>query len=163
MSSLNESMGESIRGLEQGLSVCDNDGAAISATEDMKRSQRRRNIVTSILAQQEEQREMGICDPKGLKQCSMANTQWAHDRALDQAQKDFDDAVQVWREEPECAKILPEILSRMEQQKKSNSRRVGVLSMSRPIASTENDRKATLEIISQAVASALEELDDLEF
>jgi hypothetical protein len=160
-------MGESLRGLEHGLSVYDYDdgcwNGAISAAEDVNRSQRRKNIVSSILAQQEEQREMGINDPKGLKQCSMACTQWAHDRALDQAQKDFDDAVQVWREDPECAKLLPQILSRMEQQKKSTTRRVSVLSMAGGRASTAAERKATLETISSAVASALEELDDLEF
>jgi hypothetical protein len=165
LSAVDESNGESIRGLEHGLSVYDYDGGCWNGAIS-SRKQRRLSIVTSILAQQEELKEMGINDPKGLKQCSMACTQWAHDRAMDQAQKDFEDAVQVWKEDAACAELLSDILGRVGQQKRSSARRVSILSMAGErdsFASTAAERKATMETLSNAVASALEELDDLEF
>ncbi|CAB9521632.1 expressed unknown protein [Seminavis robusta] len=163
LTALNESIGESIRGLEHGLSSFDSEDAHWNGETQVDRSERRKNIVSTILAQQEEQREMGINDPKGLKQCSIAATQWAHDRALDQAQKDFTDAVEVWREDVQCAKILPSILNR-KAAKRASTRRVSLLSTGRDsMGSTAEQRRATLHTISQTVASALEELDDLDF
>ena len=160
---LDESLGESIRGLEHGLSVHDYDSgwnAAVADEFDMlDRSERRKNIVSTILTQQQEQKDAGIDDPKGLQVTSKACTQWARDRAMDVAQKDFEDACAVWREDVDCADLLPSILN-----KKTRRRRSSVLSATSDCSGmSASERMATLATISQTVASALEELDDLDF
>jgi hypothetical protein len=147
---------ESIRGLEHGLSLLDK--------EALDRSERRKNIVSTILAQQQEQKEAGIDDPKGLQVTSKACTQWARDRARDVADKDFADAVEVWREDAACNQLLPSILEKVKDS--SNARR-GSGFMTKPatakVRMTAAERRSTLECISKTVASALEELDDLDF
>ena len=157
---LDESMGESIRGLEHGLSVRDWDSGVLD-TDALDRSGRRKNIVSTILAQQQEQKDAGIDDPKGLSSTSKACTQWARDRALETAEKDFADAIQVWRQDAECNKLLPSILNK---KARGSRRRSSVMSGAADSAMmTAQERKATLDTISKTVASALEELEDLDF
>lgn len=162
LDALDASVGESIRGLEHGLSVRDFD-IAILDEAGLGRSERRKNIVDTILAQQQEQKDAGIDDPKGLQVTSKACTQWARDRALDTADKDFADAVEVWREDGECNKILPSILNK-KIRLSANKRRSSVMTAPADGSTmTAAERKATLDTISKTVASALEELDDLDF
>ena len=183
ISVVDESM-ESLRGLEHGLSVCDplydqevvtassrsslllllSDAdcaaAAVSLECPLGRSQRRKNIVTTILTQQREQKESGIDDAKGLQVTATACTQWARDRAVDQAQKDFDDAVQVWKEDAACASLLSSILNSKQKTTKKKPRRSSSL-VAAP--SDAEQRRMTLDSISATLATALEELEDLDF
>ena len=181
LSTLDEANGESIRGLEHGLSVFDHDGLASSSSSDkdfddahhigapLDRSQRRKNIVHTILSQQQEQRESGIDDPIGLQVTSKACTQWARDRAIEQAIKDFEDALQIWRQDEQCAKLLPSILEKKHNRGLFSRKPTSLLSSMSPSANTiksmtsAEECKATLDNISRTVASALEELDDLDF
>ena len=178
---VDESMGESLRGLEHGLSVRDrHDEEAVAATVDassalsdadsaaasasvsspLGRSQRRKNIVATILSQQNEQKESGIDDAKGLQVTATACTQWARDRAVDQAQKDFDDAVQVWKEDAACAFLLSSILNKKTKRTSIRMRRSSSL-VAAP--SDAEQRKMTLDSIQSTLANALEELEDLDF
>jgi len=166
LSLLDEALGESIRGLEHGLSVFDQDGtsssaldegdnASVTALASLDRSQRRKNIVETILCQQHEQKESGIYDVKGLQVTSAACTQWARDRAQDQAKKDFDDAVKVWKEDALCAALLPSMLKK--------KKRISVIRRSGSLTSEAERRKTALDSISATLSSALEELDDIDF
>lgn len=158
---LDENSGESIRGLEHGLSVRDFD-CAILDDDALDRSGRRKSIVNTILAQQQEQKDAGIDDPKGLEVTSKACTQWARDRALETAEKDFADAIAVWREDAECNELLPSMLNK--KSRRQSTRRSSVMSVSSDCAMmSASERKATLDTISKTVASALEELQDLDF
>ena len=171
LSLLDEALGESIRGLEHGLSVYDkedtSDGgegdSATTTASSLDRSQRRKNIVETILSQQHEHKESGIDDPKGLQVTSNACTQWARDRAREQAQKDFDDAVQVWKEDATCASLLPSVLQKKESHTSIFRKTTSLLSAPAIKTSEAEQRQATLNTISTTLACALEELDDLDF
>lgn len=150
ISVLDESQAECFRGLEDGLS-CDEE---VTDAEDLPlgRSQRRKNIIQSILAQQQETKELGLEDPKGLQVTCSSQTKWARDRAKDQGQKDFETALHVWMEDDYCAKMLPAIVSK----EKVEIMNGGLL------AETPQERRATLDMVAYTVSSALAELEDMD-
>jgi len=165
LSIVDESMGESIRGLEDGLSVFDREGSSSIDDDDvfdsLNRSQRRKNIRATILKQQQEQRDHGIAyDPKGLQVTSKACTKWARDRAINQAQKDFSDAIEVWKQDAACAALLPSIMKRKPQRGSARGLRSN-LSFSSSEGDLQGQQQVSMSMVSPTLSSALAELDDM--
>lgn len=158
------SRGECFRGLEHGLHNNDEQSRPASSDKLMEdlplgRSQKRKNILQAVLAQQRETKEMGLQDPKGLSVTSTHQTKWAKNRAITQAEKDFETACQIWMEEKQyCSKLLPSVLGpkMMEQIFR------GHVFVADDTPESPEQRRATLEMVSQAVSSALAELEDMD-
>jgi len=193
VSTLDEANGESIRGLEHGLSVVDRRSQAMyllasNATangsgvpQQLNRSQRRKNIIHTILAQQQEQKDSGFDCAKGLQVTSKACTQWAKERAIEHGIQDFQQAIAIWREDDLCARYLPLILEKKQSFLPAPSTiTIAGLSAASPLSYNSNANKtkagdkkrtpeearrqsqAALDAVSKSVASVLEELDDFD-
>jgi hypothetical protein len=59
----------------------------------------RHHFVNSLLAQQYENQQMGVYDPKGLFQLSLAGSKYSKKRAMKTANEQAEEAKEIFREE----------------------------------------------------------------